>query len=49
MDVDDEATQNLIRQGVASGAINENPQKREKTIPRAVKKLMKKYPNTAVN
>lgn len=44
MDVYDESSQQLIWQAVGSGAINENPQKREKTIPKAIKKLMKKYP-----
>lgn len=44
MDVYDEGSQNLIWQGVISGAVNENPQKREKSIPKAIRKLMKKYP-----
>ncbi|MCK5280913.1 MAG: DUF4136 domain-containing protein [Cyclobacteriaceae bacterium] len=34
----------LIWQGVASKAIKENPDKREKSIPKVVAKLMKKYP-----
>jgi len=34
----------LIWQGISTKTINENPKKREKTIPKGVKKLMKKYP-----
>ncbi len=37
----------LIFQGVSQKTIQENPSKREKTIPKAVKKLMKKYPVAA--
>lgn len=44
MDVFDEATGKLIWQGVATGTVTENPQKREKTIPKGIKKLMKKFP-----
>ena len=44
MDMIDIHSDELIWQGVATGTINKNTQKREKTIPRAVKKLMKKYP-----
>lgn len=44
LDVYDEETGNLIWQGVATRTIEENPQKREKTIPKSVKKLMKKFP-----
>ncbi|MEQ8712547.1 MAG: DUF4136 domain-containing protein [Cyclobacteriaceae bacterium] len=44
VDIYDESSQNLIWQGVVSGAVNENPQKREKSIPKTIRKLMKKYP-----
>lgn len=44
MDVYDEEAGSLIWQGVISGAVNDNPQKREKSIPKAIRKLMKKYP-----
>ncbi|MEM8895697.1 MAG: DUF4136 domain-containing protein [Bacteroidota bacterium] len=44
MDVYDESTGSLAWQGVVSGAVSDNPQRREKTIPKTIKKLMKKYP-----
>ena len=44
LDFLDESTKDLIWQGVASGTVNEKPEKREKSIPKAVKKLMKKFP-----
>ncbi len=34
----------LLWQGVITTVIKENPEKREKSIPKKVKKLMKKYP-----
>jgi hypothetical protein len=34
----------LIWQGISTKTINENPKKRNKTIPKGVQKLMKKYP-----
>lgn len=40
----DNATQDLVWQGVASGTVTEDPEKREKKIPKTIKKLMKKYP-----
>ena len=40
----DRESKNLIWQGISTKTINENPKKREKTIPKGVKKLMKKYP-----
>jgi hypothetical protein len=40
----DGASKNLIWQGISTSTINENPKRREKTIPKGVKKLMKKYP-----
>ena len=44
VDLHDNATQELVWQGVASGTVSENPEKREKKIPKTVNKLMKKYP-----
>jgi len=44
MDVYDNTTNQLIWQGVASGTVKENPKKREKSIPKMVNKLMKKFP-----
>ncbi len=44
MDVFDVNTKKLIWQGVATGTVNEKPEKREKSIPKAVGKLMKKFP-----
>jgi hypothetical protein len=37
-------TKNQIWQGVLKGTIHERPEKREKTIPKKIKSLMKKYP-----
>jgi Domain of unknown function (DUF4136) len=44
MDVYDNSTNQLIWQAVASGTVKETPKKREKSIPRTVHKLMKKFP-----
>ncbi|MGI9531671.1 DUF4136 domain-containing protein, partial [Lutimonas sp.] len=44
LDFLDESSKDLIWQGVATGTINQNPDKREKSIPKSVKKLMKKFP-----
>ena len=44
IDVYDNSTNQLIWQGVASGTVKENPKKREKSIPKTVGKLMKKFP-----
>lgn len=44
VDMYDSGSKDLVWQGVMTKAINENPQKREKTIPKNVKKLMKKFP-----
>ena len=40
----DEGSKDLVWQGVATKTIKENPQKREKSIPKSVSKLMKKFP-----
>ena len=44
LDFLDESSKDLIWQGVATGTVTEKPEKREKSIPKAVKKLMKKFP-----
>jgi hypothetical protein len=44
IDFYDESSKNLVWQGVLTKEVTENPQKREKTIPKNVKKLMKAYP-----
>ena len=40
----DTQSKDLLWQGVATGTVSEKPEKREKKIPKAVKKLMKKFP-----
>ena len=42
-DVYDESTQKLVWQGVSTGTLKD-PKKREKSIPKGVAKLMKKFP-----
>lgn len=44
IDVFDAKSKELIWQGVATGTVQEKPEKREKSIPKSVKKLMKKFP-----
>jgi len=44
VDVYDGATKNLVWQGTYQKTISENTKKRDKKIPKAVNKLMKKYP-----
>ena len=44
MDVFDEKSGQEIWQGIATGTIQEKPEKREKSIPRGVSSLMKKFP-----
>ncbi len=44
MDVFDEKSGNAIWQGVASGTVQEKPEKREKSIPKTLAALMKKFP-----
>lgn len=44
VDFYDTKTEKLVWQGVHSKAVTENPQKRAKTIPKSVKKLLKKFP-----
>ncbi len=40
----DESSKNLVWQGVLTKVVNEKPEKRDKSIPKNVKKLMKRYP-----
>jgi len=49
MDVFDGESKDLIWQAVAAGTIDENPEKREKSLPKSVKKLMKKFPFSSAN
>lgn len=44
IDMYDSGSKQLVWQGVLTSTVNENPKKREKTIPKKVAKLMKKYP-----
>jgi len=44
MDIYDVEKKTLIWQGVAQATIQENAAKRDKTIPKQIKKLMAKYP-----
>lgn len=44
VDMYDNTSKNLIWQGIITSVVNEKPEKREKTIPKKIKKLMKAYP-----
>lgn len=44
IDMYDSGSKQLVWQGVMTSTVTENPKKREKTIPKKVKKLMKRYP-----
>ncbi len=44
LDMLDTQSKDLLWQGVATGTVNSKPEKREKSIPKAIKKLMKKFP-----
>lgn len=44
VDVYDNVSKDLIWQGVITSVVTEKPEKREKTIPKKIKKLMNKYP-----
>ena len=48
LDILEEESKDLLWQGVATGTISEKPKKREKRIPKAIAKLMKKFPVEAV-
>jgi hypothetical protein len=44
VDMYDASEKKLLWQGVMTKVVNDNPQKREKTIPKNISKLMKKFP-----
>jgi len=44
LNVYDGKSTELLWNGVANKTVEENPQKREKSIPKTVKKLLKKFP-----
>lgn len=44
IDMYDNETKKLVWQGIIKSVVKEKPEKREKSIPKSVKKLMKKYP-----
>ncbi len=44
IDMYDTSSKNLLWQGILKSTVKENPQKREKSIPKNVSKLMKKFP-----
>lgn len=44
IDMYDKEGKNLIWQGIITSVVQEKPEKRDKTIPKKVAKLMKKYP-----
>jgi hypothetical protein len=43
-DVFDKEKQQLIWEGIASGTVDEDPNTRDKKIPKTIEYLMKKYP-----
>ena len=47
MDVFDGTTKDQVWQGIATGTITENPNKRDKTIPAKIAALMNKFPVAA--
>jgi len=44
VDMYDAGINELVWQGVLQSTVKENPKKREKSIPKKIRKLMKKYP-----
>jgi len=48
VDVYDSESKNLIWQATGVGTVTEKPEKREKSIPKTVNKMMKKFPITPV-
>jgi len=44
MDVFDGKSKDQVWQGIATKTVNENPAKREKTIPASIQSLMRKFP-----
>ncbi|MEK6479179.1 DUF4136 domain-containing protein [Catalinimonas sp. 4WD22] len=49
VDMYDTEEKKLIWQGIITSVVKENPEKREKSIPKKIKKLMKKFPIAPVN
>lgn len=49
VDMYDEAGKSLVWQGVITKTVKEKPEKREKSIPKNIAKLMKEYPVEAKN
>jgi len=49
VDVYDESSKNLVWQGIITKTVKEKPEKREKSIPKNIAKLMKEYPVKAIN
>ena len=48
VDVFDESNKRLIWQGVASKTVDENPNSRDRTIPRVIDYLFKEYPRAKI-
>ena len=44
MDMYDAKSKSMVWQGILNTNVKENPEKREKSIPKNIKKLMKEYP-----
>lgn len=44
MDVFDGVKSDQVWQGIAKGTVNENPEKRDKSIPKSIAALMKEFP-----
>jgi len=44
VDMYDSSSKELVWQGIITDVVKENPEKRDKTTPKKIKKLMKKYP-----
>lgn len=44
VDMYDSSDKKLVWQGVLTTDVNEKPEKRDKTVPKKIKKLMKKFP-----
>lgn len=49
VDMYDQDSKKLVWQGVLQTVVKENPEKREKTIPKKISKLMKEFPVAPVN
>lgn len=49
IDMYDSSSKELVWQGIITGVVKENPEKREKTTPKKINKLMKKYPIKPMN